>query len=186
MNPLPWWSLTSSAEHRAWLEESTPQAVPYEELDAHRMWSAGTPVLLRTDGREHLAFVRLEGAWFAPRWLKQAPHWRVHPVELILRNPRVLWSDAFSLQIALAMVSADPRCAWLTGPFDEEEETELLELHRLAREELSHRRALTPTTGPAPSPYPMPRRAWTKSERDAMRAASSMPPAYVDLAPGRS
>lgn len=168
------------------LEEPTPQAVPYDELDAHRMWSAGTPVLLRTDGHEHLAFVRLEGAWFAPRWLKQAPHWRVHPVELTLRNPRLLWADAFSLQIALAMVSADPRCAWLAGPFDEEEEPELLELRRLACEQLAHRRAWIPAHGPAPSLTPMPRRAWTKSERDAMRVASALPPAYVDLAPGRS
>lgn len=155
------------------------------------MWCAGDPVVLTTDGREHLAFVRISHSNIGPRWLKPGPEWRIHPVELTLRDPRTTWSDPWELSLAIAMLSGvagDARCAWLAGTYDPIEEPELEALYDLAREELD-RRAVppNPTTGPTPtSPAPAPvRKAWTKAERDAMRAASAAPPEYVDLAPGR-
>jgi hypothetical protein len=183
-NPCPWWSAADTQAHAAWLEGPALEPVRYEEIDAHQKWAAGTPVLLRTGGYEHVAFVRLDGAAFGPRWLRPGPHWRVCPSELTLRNPRELWADPWELQLGLAMVSSDPRCAWLRGPFDPDEEPELEALQALALEELVRPPSPVTTPGPAPAPAPTPRRGWTRAEIEALR----LPDGVVEplnLAPGR-
>ena len=189
-NPLPWWLPTTSAEHRAWLEERVLDSVPYEAMGTHQPWAPGTPVLLRTEGRQHFFYVKVDGACFRPRWLRTTfanGRRLICPSELSPRDPRSLWSDPWQLQLGLALLAApgDPRLEWLRS-LDEETEPDLCALRDLAEQEL---RAVppTPTTWPAPtSPAPAPvRKAWTKAERDAMRAASAAPPEYVDLAPGR-
>ena len=113
--PCPWWSPSNEAEHRAWLAAPAQAHVPWEELDPCRQWVAGTPVRLRTGDHEHVAWVRLEGFCFTPRWLRGSIGERcVSPVELSTRNPRHVWSDPFKLQLAQALLSAegDARCAW--------------------------------------------------------------------------
>lgn len=186
--PCPWWSARDDAAHAAWLAAPPPAPVPWEETDAHRMWCAGDPVVFTTDGREHLAFVRISHGNIVPRWVKPGLEWRIHPVELTLRDPRTTWSDPWELSLAIAMlcgVAGDERCAWLTGPYDPIEEPELEALYDLAREELD-RRAVppTPTTGPAPTPEPKPRRGWTRAEIEALRQPEGVVEP-VDLAPGR-
>jgi hypothetical protein len=160
--------------------------VAWEVLDPCRQWTAGQPVLLRTGGREHVAYVRLVGFAFAPRWLAGSiPERRVSAAELTLRDPRSVWADAYELQLAQALLSAeaDTRCAWMRD-VDEAQESELFDLLLLAREELSRRPA--PSTGPVPtpSPAPEPRRGWTRSEIESLRMPEGVVEP-VDLAPGR-
>jgi hypothetical protein len=160
--------------------------VAWEVLDPCRQWTAGQPVLLHTGGREHVAFVRLIGFAFSPRWLAGSiPEGRVSPAELTLRDPRSVWADAFELELAQALLSAegDSRCAWMRD-VDEESEPELHNLLLLATEELAQRP--TPTTGPEPLPSPVPetRRGWTRSEHEALRMPEGVVEP-VDLAPGR-
>ena len=160
--------------------------MPYEELDPCKQWPAGQPVLLSTGGQEHRAWVCLEGAHFAPRWLRGAiGEHRVSPAELTTRNPREVWADAFELQLALALLCAphDPRCAWLRD-VDELEEPELADLLWQAQEELARKPNPTPGPVPTPSPAPQPQRAWTRAEIEALRLPEGTV-APVDLAPGR-
>lgn len=187
--PCPWWSATDARAHRAWLDAPVPEAVAFEDLNPCVQWEAGQPVLLRTGGHQHFAYVRLRGFAFGPRWLAGSiQERRASPAELSTRDPRQVWADSYELQLAQALLSAegDKRCIWLRD-IDEQTEPELFDLLLLAREELAYRSDPAPTAGPAPtSPAPAPvRKAWTKAERDAMRAASAAPPEYVDLAPGR-
>lgn len=184
--PCPWWSAKTEAEHSAWLETPAPDPISWEHLDPCRQWTAGQPVLLRTGGREHVAYVRLVGLAFSPRWLAGSiQERRVSPAELSLRDPRHVWADGFELQLAQALLSAegDPRCAWL-GDLDEAQEPELFDLLLLAREELARRPAPTPRPEPMPSPVPQPRRGWTRSEIEALRTSEGVVE-IVDLAPGR-
>jgi hypothetical protein len=160
--------------------------VAWEVLDPCRQWTAGQPVLLHTGGREHVAFVRLIGFAFSPRWLAGSiPEGRVSPAELTLRDPRSVWADAFELELAQALLSAegDARCAWL-GDLNEAQEPELFDLLLLAREELARRPAPTPGPEPMPSPAPQPRRGWTRSEIESLRTSEGVVE-IVDLAPGR-
>jgi hypothetical protein len=185
-HPCPWWSPSTEAEHRAWLAAPPPVAVPWEQLDPCKQWAAGQPVLLHTSGHEHVVFVRLEGFAFHPRWLRGAiGERRVSPAELATRDPREVWSDAFELQLAQALLSAphDPNLAWLDG-IDEGAEPELFDLLELAREELARRPAPTPGPAPTPSPAPKPRRGWTHAEMAALRLPEGVVEP-VDLAPGR-
>jgi hypothetical protein len=161
--------------------------VPWEELDSRRPWAAGTPVLLLADGHEHLAWVKLEGFAFAPRWLRGATEGRrVSAAELTTRNPREVWADPYELQLAQALLSAphDERLAWLRD-VDEATEPELADLLWQAVEELARRP--TPITGPVPMPSPTsaPRRAWTRAQIEALRMPEGVVEP-VDLAPGRS
>lgn len=184
--PCPWWCATDAHAHATWLADPVPEALPWEELDPCKQWAAGQPVLLRTGGHEHVGWLRLVGFTFTPRWLAGSiRERRVSPVELTTRNPREVWRDPFELQLAQALLSAggDTRCAWLRD-VDEETEPELHDLLLLAQEELAWRP--TPTTGPEPipSPAPEPRRAWTRSQIEALRLPEgTVEP--VDLAPGR-
>lgn len=183
--PLVWWRPVDSIAHAAWLEAPEPIAVPYGALSPAIQWPAGQPVLLVTDGHEHRCWVRLEGSNFCPRWLPgDMPRKLVSPAALTMRNPRELWSDCWRLQVALALLSAanDPRCRWLEDP-DPIDEPALADLLMEAEEELGMRAALPfiPDSRPVSSPQPPVRRAWTRRERDAMRAASSAPPEYVVL-----
>jgi hypothetical protein len=151
------------------------------------MWRAGDPVLLTTDGHQHLAFVRITDSCVGSRWLKPCPGWRICLSELTLRDPRKLWADSWMLQLGIAMLSGaagDARCSWLADP-DPATEPDLHQLLQLAREELVAARPPAPTPGPAPAAAPTPQRGWTKTERDAMRAASAAPPEHVDFTPGR-
>lgn len=102
-------------------------------------------------------FVRLKGAWFAPRWLKPGPGWRAHLCELSTRDPRLVWQHAWTLELALALLAAgyDDRMAWLRD-LDAGEEPDLCDLLLDAREELGRR--LEPSA-PALAPKPKPRRA---------------------------
>ena len=184
--PCPWWLATTEVEHRAWLKTPPPAPVLWEQLDPIRQWAAGTPVLLRTEGHEHRAWVRLEGFCFTPRWLRGSiQERRVSPAELTLRDPRVVWADPYELQLAQALLcaEADPRCAWLRN-IDELKEPALFDLLTIAREELERRPA--PPTGPVPmpSPAPKPRRGWTRQEIDALRLPEGVVEP-VGMAPGR-
>lgn len=173
-HPLPWWLSTSSAKHAAWLAESPPQPVPYEELDAYLRWPPGQPVLLTTGGHQYQMFVRLTSAWFAPRWLKPGPGWLAHPCELSTRDPREVWPHPWVLQLALALLAApgDERLAWLRD-IDEETEPYLVDLLLEAQQELVARPpAYTP--GPAPLPQPKPRHAWTQRELEELRVPESV------------
>lgn len=171
-HPCPWWSAIETHAHADWLTTPVPTPVAWESLDPCRQWAAGQPVLLRTDGHEHVAFIRLEGFCFTPRWLRGSiGERRVSPAELTLRNPREVWSDCWVLSLAQALLSAphDPRCTWLRD-IDEQEEPELAGLLWQAKEELAQRSI--PSTGPAPpqpSPAPKPKRAWTRNEIEALR-----------------
>lgn len=185
--PLPWWVPSTSAEHRAWLEERVLDSVPYEEMGTHEPWAPGTPVLLTTAGHQHFAYVKLDGAFFGPRWLRSTyanGRRLICPSELTPRDPRGLWSNAWELTIALALLSAegDPRLEWLRD-LDEALEPDLVAMRDLALAEL---RAVPPanTPGPAPAPEPRPRRGWTRAEIEALRQPEGVvEPA--DLAPGR-
>ncbi len=170
-NPCPWWSATDTQAHAAWLSAPAPAPVPWEELNPCKQWSAGQPVLLRTGDHEHNAYVRLVSNTFGPRWLRGSiPERRVSPAELSLRNPLQLWSDGWQIQLAIALLDAetDPRCEWLKG-IDELDEPELFDLLLLAREELARRPAPTTGPGPLPSTAPKPKRAWTRSQIEALR-----------------
>jgi hypothetical protein len=160
--------------------------VTWEQLDPCKQWAAGQPVLLSTGGQEHRTWVKLEGAHFAPRWLRGSiQEHRVSAAELTTRNPRDVWSDAFELQLGQALLSApyDDRCAWLRD-IDEATEPELADLLWQAQEELARRPAPTPGPVPMPSPAPQPRRGWTRAEIEALRLPEgTVEP--VDLAPGR-
>lgn len=185
-NPCPWWSPRTEVEHRTWLATPVPDPVPWVELDPCRTWPAGQTVILITQGTKHLAYVRLEGFTFSPRWLPGSiADRRVSPAALTTRDPRQVWSDAYELQLAKALLSAygDPRCAWLRD-IDEATEPELFDLLLTARGELA--RPVTPTTEPvhAPASEPRPRRAWLRADVDAMRGLDQYVEA-VDLAPGR-
>jgi hypothetical protein len=185
-SPCPWWCASDTHAHAAWLAAPVPATVPYEELDPCRQWPAGAPVLLRTDGCERIAWVRLVSNAFQPRWLRGAiGARRVCLTELTVRDPRAVWSDGWEVQLAIALLDAetDPRCAWLRD-VDEKAEPALFDLLLLAREELARRPA--PTTGPEPlpSPAPEPRRAWTRSQIEALRLPEGTVE-LVDLAPGR-
>lgn len=186
-NPCPWWSPAEARAHAAWLAEPPPPPLAYEALDPCRQWPSGQPVTLMTQGIEHLTFVRLCGCTFAPRWLAGSiPERRVSPVELTTRNPRELWGNAYELQLALALLAArtDPRCAWLSGPYDPDEEPELEALYALAFEELDRRQAPAQLTGPMPDPPPTPQRVRSHAELEALRMSEGVIQP-VDLAPGR-
>jgi hypothetical protein len=185
-NPCMWWSATDTHAHAAWLSAPAPAPVPCEELNPCQQWAAGTPVLLRTGGREHLAWVRLVSNTFGPRWLRGSiRERRVCSSELSLRNPRQLWSDGWQIQLAIALLDAetDPRCEWLKG-IDEIEEPELFDLLELAREELARRPVPLTGPGPLPSTAPKPKRVWTRSQIEALRMPEGVIEA-VDLATGR-
>jgi len=184
--PCPWWSVTDAQAHRAWLDAPVPAVAAYEDVDPCMQWEAGQPVLLRTGGHQHFAYVRLRGFAFGPRWLSCSVRERlVSPAELSVRDPRLVWADSFELQLAQALLSAegDERCAWLRG-IDEEAEPELFDLLLLAREELAYRPGPAPTTGPAPAPEPKPQRVWTRAEIEALRQPEGVVEP-LDLAPGR-
>jgi hypothetical protein len=160
--------------------------VPWGAADAYHMWSPGDPVVLTTDGHRHLAYVRLVDSCLGRRWLKPGPGWRIHPVELTLRNPRELWADCWELQLAIAMLSGaagDTRCAWMADP-DQALEPDLYALLQLAQEELVVARPLPATpTGPVPAAAPA-IYARTRSQLEALRLpADAVEP--VNLAPGR-
>ena len=160
--------------------------MPWEQLDPCKQWAAGQPVLLHTGGHEHVAYVRLEGFCFHPRWLRGAiGERRVSPAELTTRDPRLVWVDPFELQLAQALLSApyDDRCAWLRD-VDEEAEPELFDLLLLAQEELARKPTPNPGPVPMPSPAPAPHRAWTRAEIEALRLPEGVVEP-VDLAPGR-
>lgn len=164
--------------------------MPWEELDCTQPWPPGQPVTLETEGIRHLCWVRLTGFSFGERWLASMSTMaerRVHPRELTTRDPRRIWADPFELQLAAALLAADrdDRCAWLAGSYDADEEPELAELHLQALEELAWRSATTDPAGPPPAPQPRVQRAWTRSERDAMRHLAAEAVAPVNLAPGR-
>lgn len=185
-NPLPWWLPTTSAEHRAWLEERVLDSVPYEAMGAYEPWAPGTPVLLRTGDRQHFFYVKVDGACFRPRWLRTTyvdGRRLICPSELTPRDPHRLWCNAWELNLALALLAApgDPRLEWLRD-LDAETEPDLCALRDLAEQEL---RAVppTPTTGPAPAPEPKPRRGWTRAEIEALRQPEGVVEP-VDLAPG--
>lgn len=185
-NPLPWWLPTTSAEHRAWLAAPVPAALPYEEMSAHQPWAPGTPVLLRTDGVEHLLYVKLESPFFGPRWLGATvtgPR-RICPSELSTRDPRQAWAHPWVLQLALALLAApgDDRLAWLLD-IDEETEPDLAGLLLEAQQELVVARptALPSAAAAAAAPTIYVR---TRSQIEALRVpADAVEP--VNLAPGR-
>jgi hypothetical protein len=183
-NPCPWWCATDAHAHAAWLAAPPPPPTPYEALDWRRQWAAGTPVLLRTGDHEHLAWVKLESFCFTPRWLRSGEGRLVSPAELTTRDPR-LWADPYELQLAVALLSAphDERLAWLRD-VDEATEPELADLLWQAEEELARRPTPTTGPGPSPSPAPAPRRAWTRSQIEALRMPEGVVEP-VDLAPGR-
>jgi len=161
-----------------------------EALDCTHPWRPGQPVTLITEGMQHLCWVRLTGFSFGERWLAPAgavSERRVHPKELSTRDPRSVWGDPFELQLAQALLSAetDPHCDWLAGPYDADEEPELAELHLQALEELAWRAATTDPAGPAPAPQTRVQRAWTRTDRDAMRRLAEEAVEPVNLAPGR-
>lgn len=162
-------------------------SVLYEEMGTHQPWAPGTPVLLRTEDRQHFFYVKVDGACFRPRWLctTYANGRRlICPSELSPRDPRELWSDGWELSLALALLSApgDPRLEWMRD-LDYEQEPDLFALRELALLEL---RVVPPatTTGPAPAPEPKPRRGWTRAEFEALRMPKDTIES-VDLAPGR-
>ena len=185
--PCPWWSAADARAHAAWLHSPVPHPISWEELDPCQCWPAGQPVSLVTQGVKHLAFVRLEGSRFDPRWLSGSiPKRRVSPVELTTLDPRQVWADSYELQLALALLSAetDTRCAWLAGPYDPDEEPELEALYALALEELDRRKTALTGLGPDPVHEPTPRRGWTVSEIEALRIPEGVIEP-VDLVPGR-
>jgi hypothetical protein len=162
--------------------------VPWEALDCCRQWVAGQPVLLRTGGREHVAYVRLCGATFTPRWLPPAGaihRRRVHPAALTTRNPRGVWSNAFELQAGLSLLAAQRSPdSWLAGPYAEDEGA-LQELLETATEELAWRSGpALPPSGPVPSSPPKPRRGWTRTEVEGLRVPDGVIES-VALTPGR-
>ncbi len=158
--------------HTAWITAPPSEPVRYEELTPTSQWPAGQPVTLITEGHEHTCWIRLNGPHVGPRWLDGDLTRRlVSPAELTFSDPREVWRDAWRLQLALALLSAehDKRCAWLRSP-DPVDEPELAELHDLAREELARRPALAfvPARGSPPSAPPTPRRGWPRHEVEAM------------------
>ena len=172
-NPLPWWTSRDAAAHTAWTASQEPAPVPWELLDCCQQWAAGQPVLLSTSGQEHVAYVRLCGATFTPRWLPPAGaihRRRVHPAALTTRNPRGVWSNAFVLQAGLALLAAQRSPdSWLAGPYSEDEGA-LQELLETATEELARRSAPAfPPSGPVPATPPKPRRGWTRTEVEGLR-----------------
>jgi hypothetical protein len=147
--------------------------VAWQDLDCCRQWVAGQPVLLRTDGHEHVAYVRLCDATFTPRWLPPAGaihQRRVHPASLTTRNPRGVWSSALVLQAGLALLAAQRNPdSWLAGPYSEDE-GELQVLLETAQEELARRAApVWPPSGPVAVSTPKPRRGWTRTEVEGLR-----------------
>ena len=173
-NPCPWWTPELDAAHRAWLEAAVPMPVPYGQLDPCRQWCAGQPVLLRSSGHDHIAWVRLNSsASFGQRWLGGSiPDKKVSLTELSTRNPRQTWKHQFELQLAIALLSSgagyDTRCAWLRD-IDEESEPELFDLLLLAREELGQRTEHAPNPWSATPQEPRPTRGWTKTELERLR-----------------
>ena len=174
--PLPWWRPEDTAAHAAWVTGAVPEAVPYDELTPIRQWPAGQPVILQTQGHTHTAWVRVTGPHLAPRWLSGDMLRRmVCPSELTFRDPRGVWSDPWLLQLGLTLLTAetDSRCSWLRDP-DPDTEPELAALLHLAKDELVA--PDVPTCGPGPAtpgnghPDLFRRRAWTRAERDRMRA----------------
>lgn len=186
MCPCPWWTACDTHAHSAWLSAPVPEAVPWEYLDPCKQWAAGQPVLMRTGGHEHVAYVRLVSNAFAPRWLRGCiPERRVSPTELTLRNPRQVWNDGWVLSLAIALLDAetDPRCEWLKD-VDEDTEPELTDLLWQAEEELARRPIQTTGPAPMPSPAPKPRRGRTRQEIEALRMPEGVIEA-LDLASGR-
>jgi len=175
--PCPWWTQRVEAEHRAWLNSPEQKPISYLELDPCKQWAPSQPVLLQSQGYQHLVFVRLSGAFFTPRWLAgDIPAKRVHPSELTTRNPRQLWANSYELQLAFAITasSTSQSCAWLKGPFNPETEPELEALYELASQELERPRSIP---GPEPaasfSVEPRAQRAWTRAEHEAMYRQSA-------------
>lgn len=169
--PLPWWRPTDAAAHSAWIAAPSPEPVRYEDLTPTSRWQSGQPVTLITQGHAHTCWVRLNGVHVGPRWLYgDLPRRVVAPAELTFSDPCVVWRDAWLLQLALALLSAehDERCSWLLHP-DSANEPELAELLVLAQEELTRRPSLPflPTRGSAPSAPPH-RRGWLRHEVEAM------------------
>ena len=150
-----------------------PEPVEHQELDPCQRWAAGQPVLLNTDGHEHLVWVRLRGCTFSPRWLGGSiPNRQVSFTELSTHDPRQMWKHPFELQLAIALLSSvaghDARCSWLRD-IDEESEPELFDLLVLAREELGHRPEHAANPWSASTQEPRARRGWTRTELEALR-----------------
>lgn len=140
---------------------------------------AGQPVVLRTEGHQHLGYIRLVGCSFR-RWLAAGERGGISPNELTFRNPRdrELWGNSYALQLGLALLDAhrhpDGGHGWLAGSWEDPACPDIAALLEDALAELQEPAPLPP--GPAPlrqeSP-PAPRRAWTVRELNAMRAQAS-------------
>lgn len=138
-HPRRWWTRTVELQHRSWQEAAVPQPVAYDELSPFRPWSAGQPVAMTSGSHQHIAYVRLEGLNFAPRWLGVDLKGRhVPPCQLTSRDPRRVWDNAFELQLAQTLLNTEEPLEWLSE-LDEREDPELHELLQLAIEELETR-----------------------------------------------
>lgn len=175
--PLLWWSRQNAAEHSEWLSLDL-QPIAWERCRWIEQHWAGQPVILRTAGRQHLAYVRLSSCRFR-RWLTPGEGGLIDPCELTMSDPRQgPWQHPYLLQLGLALLDAERspqgQHAWLAGSW--EETPDLAALLEEARSALVEPERWSATTrGPGGNPWAAgavdmqpARRAWTEAEIQAM------------------
>ena len=120
--PLIEWTASDEAEFHAWLHREAPPIRRWEEATGFQQWQVGQEFLLISDGELHSMFVPIEGWSVRPRWLGFTPgSGRLRVEQLVTRDPREVWHDAWLLQLGNALVMADRGAqgyAWLKEGLD--------------------------------------------------------------------
>ena len=106
--PLIEWTSANDRDFDRWLHAPVPNPVRWEEASCHKMWTPGDPIVLNTDGRDHVGWIKIDGWSVTPYWLGFDPDTlRIDLEHVTLRDPRKHWAHAWLLQCANALVTGD-------------------------------------------------------------------------------
>ena len=127
--PLISWDSRNQAAFEAWMAAAPPAPVRWEEASGCRQWTAGDPIVLTTEGKTHLGWIKIRGCHVGPRWCGFDPETkRLDLDEVALRDPREAWSHSWLLQLANALLLADrhePGYGWLRPNIDSDDPWDL-------------------------------------------------------------
>ena len=80
----------------------------WAEADGREMYTPGDPIVLTTEGEEHLGWIKPRGASITKRWLGfDVESFRIDLDEITLRDPRKHWGHSWMLQLGGALLNAE-------------------------------------------------------------------------------
>ena len=115
--PLIPWQPSDEQAFWQWQRKPAPPIIRWEEVTGYQQWEPGQEFLLLTEGELHSMWVGIQHWSVGPRWLGFNPSdGRIDVDQLVTRDPREVWRDAWLLQLGNALVMADrgdPAYSWL-------------------------------------------------------------------------